>query len=190
MLIAMAGLPGTGKSYLARALAAALPGIILDKDPIRAALFPPEEIEYSTEQDDFCLSVMLEVTGYLLRKDARKSVILDGRPFARRYQRAQPAAFAKAHGIPFLIIECVCSEATARRRLEHDAGTSGHLARNRDYALYQAMKATFEPILEPRILIDTDQPIELCLAESLAYVHRCLADGGSAGGGTSSQWSK
>jgi predicted kinase len=57
MLVVMAGLPGTGKSRLATGLAQALPGVILDKDRIRAALFPPEEIEYSLPQDNFCMQI-------------------------------------------------------------------------------------------------------------------------------------
>jgi predicted kinase len=64
MLIAMAGLPGTGKSTLAHHLAHALAAIVLDKDVIRAALFPPAWVEYSTEQDDFCMSVMFRVSAY------------------------------------------------------------------------------------------------------------------------------
>ena len=63
MLILMAGLPGTGKSTLSRALATDLGGIVIDKDQIRAALFSPPDIEYSTEQDDFCMAVMLKVAG-------------------------------------------------------------------------------------------------------------------------------
>ena len=146
MLIALAGLLGTGKSSFGRALARELPGIILGKDPIRAALFPPEEIEYSTEQDDFCLSIMLAVADYLLRKDPRKVIILDGRPFARRYQRAEVRAFAERRATPLAMIECVCADATAQRRLEGDVGAARHVARNRDYALYRALKARFEPI--------------------------------------------
>lgn len=170
MLIAMAGLPGTGKSRLGRALAEALRGVILDKDQIRAALFPPGEIEYSTRQDDFCLSIMLQVAGYLLGKDPHKAILVDGRPFARRYQRAELVKFAEAHAVPLCVIECVCSEATARRRLEEAAAGAAHVARNRDYALYQALKAQFEPIEEPKVVVDTDQDFDLCLARGLAYV--------------------
>ena len=40
MLIAMAGLPGTGKSTLATALADALPAVVLDKDKLRTGSYP------------------------------------------------------------------------------------------------------------------------------------------------------
>jgi adenylylsulfate kinase len=48
MLIAMAGLPGTGKSTLANALANALGAAVLNKDRVRAALFEVDPI-YWTE---------------------------------------------------------------------------------------------------------------------------------------------
>ena len=66
MLILMAGLPGTGKSTLSRALAAKLGGTVIDKDQVRAALFSLPDIEYSTEQDDFCMAVMLKVAGLFI----------------------------------------------------------------------------------------------------------------------------
>jgi len=70
MIVIMAGLPGTGKSTLARALAQRLPGTVLDKDAIRAALFQPPHVEYSLAQDDFCQEIMLQTAAYLLAKDA------------------------------------------------------------------------------------------------------------------------
>src|ERR1051326_189580 len=93
MVAIMAGLPGTGKSTLARALAARLAGVVLDKDIIRAALFPPSHVEYSPVQDDFCQEVMLQTTAYLLARDASLHVFLDGRTFSRRYQRERAIEF-------------------------------------------------------------------------------------------------
>jgi adenylylsulfate kinase len=168
----MAGLPGSGKSAIAAALATALPGIILDKDPIRAALFPASELDYSTHQDDFCLSVMLQVAAYMLSKDPRKHVILDGRPFTRRYQREDVVRFAETHQIPLRMIECICSDETARHRLDRDVLESRHVARNRDYDLYLRLKAGFEQMDEPRLTISTDLPFEDCVARCLAYLEQ------------------
>jgi adenylylsulfate kinase len=160
MLILMAGLPGSGKSTLSRALAAELGDTVLDKDEIRAALFAPDDIEYSTEQDDFCMGIMLKVAGYLFRKDPSRRVFLDGRTFSRTYQLARATGFAEALGQPWRILECVCSEETARRRLAEDAG---HVAANRNFELHQTVKARFEEIALPKTVIDTDQPIENCI---------------------------
>jgi predicted kinase len=163
MLILMAGLPGTGKSTLSRALAAELGGTIIDKDRVRAALFDPPDVEYSTEQDEFCMRVMLKVAGYLFRKDPARKVFLDGRTFSRNYQLARATGYANALAQPWRILECVCSEETARKRLEHDAS---HPAANRDYALYLQVKARFEEITLPKTLIDSDQPLEICVQQA------------------------
>jgi len=64
----------------------------------------------------------------------------------------------------------VCSDETARRRLERDVATTSHLASNRDYALYLSLKARFEPIEELRLVVDTDQDARTCLALALSYV--------------------
>ena len=85
MIIVMAGLPATGKTTLARALAEHSAGTVLNKDEIREALFSAADIEYSTEQDDVIQLVMLEVMEFILKKDPGRVVILDGRTFSRAY---------------------------------------------------------------------------------------------------------
>jgi len=171
MLIAMAGLPGTGKSTLARSIAGALPAIVLDKDTIRAALFPSNLVEYSTEQDDFCMSIIFQVASYIVQKDAQQHIILDGRTFSRLYQILTLQELAAQLRTPLKIIECFCSDDTARQRLTNTTGTQ-HPAGNRNYALYLAIKARFELIPEPKLLVDTDNSPTKCLAACLAYIHR------------------
>jgi len=165
MLILMAGMPGTGKSTLSRALAAELGGTVIDKDRVRAALFDPSDIEYSTEQDEFCMRVMLKVAGYLFRKDPDRKVFLDGRTFSRSYQLTRATGYANALGQPWRILECICSEETARQRLAYDAS---HPATNRDLTLYLEVKARFEEITLPKKVIDTDQPLEICVQKAKA----------------------
>jgi adenylylsulfate kinase len=164
MIILMAGLPGTGKSTLAQALAQELRGSVLSKDAVRHALFAPEDIEYSAEQDDFCVEVMLETAGYVLRKDPNRFIFLDGRTFSRQDQVKRILDFASEFSQQWRIIECTCSQATVKNRLSTQ---NGHPAGNRDFELYLEVKARFEPITQPKIVVDTDQPLESCIAQCL-----------------------
>ena len=166
MLVLMAGLPGSGKSTLARALAERTEGRVLSKDEIRHAIFSPSEIEYSPRQDDFCLRVMVETAGYLLERDRERVIFLDGRPFSRRYQIENVVGAAESMGQPWRILECVCSEETARRRLAADAAV--HPAGNRDFRLYLEVKARFEAVTHPKAVIDTERAVEVCVREALA----------------------
>jgi predicted kinase len=166
----MAGLPGTGKSALASALAAKTSGVVLNKDQIRAALFPPAEIEYSAAQDDFCVQVALNTATYILYKHPEKFVFIDGRPFSRRGQIDVVVQAAEKLGQRWRILECVCREEVARERLE--AQSAEHIAADRNYALYLKIKAAWEPITRPKTVIDTEQPIEQCAALALVELSR------------------
>jgi predicted kinase len=168
MIVLMAGLPATGKTTLARELAKQTSGRVLSKDEVRHAIFSPDEIEYSARQDDFCLKVMLETAGYLVPRDPVRTIFLDGRPFSRRYQIENVIASAASLHQPWRILECVCSEETVRRRLESDAKSGSHPAENRDFQLYLAVKSRFEAITHPKIVIDTDQPLDVCVGQALA----------------------
>ena len=163
----MAGLPGTGKTTLARELARRTGGRMLGKDEFRHTIFGPEEIDYSSRQDDFVLQLILETAGYLLSSDPARKIFLDGRPFSRRYQAENVLTAAASLHQPWKIIECVCSDETARRRLEADSNGGDHPAGNRDFQLYLAVKARFETITLPKRVIDTEQPLETCIAKGL-----------------------
>lgn len=164
MIILMAGLPGTGKSAVARELSARLNGTILSKDTIRHTLFEQRDVEYSTEQDDFCMDVMLETAGYLLGKHGDRTVILDGRTFSKRYQIETVIKFAERLQQPWRIFECVCSDETARQRLD---AQQDHPAGNRNYDLYLRVRREFEDIRFSKTLLNTDQALQQCVEQAL-----------------------
>ena len=170
MIVIMAGLPGTGKSTLARALALRLPGTVLDKDSIRGALFEPAYLEYSLAQDDFCGKIMLQTAAYLLSKHADLHVLLDGRTFSRQYQRDRVIEFSSQVGTTCATLECVCSEATALGRIAEAGAANSHIAANRTPELYREIRMAWESIDYPKLVIDTDENLESCVDRAVQYL--------------------
>ena len=157
---------------MARGLAARTGGIVLNKDVIRASVFPAPLIEYSVTQDDFVVELMLSAAGYLLRRDAAAIVILDGRPFSRKYQVDRVVAQAEQIGAAWRIVECVCPEKIALRRLQEDKAAGRHPARNRDEKLYREMKAGFEEITLPKLVVRTSLRLETGVRKAHKYLAR------------------
>lgn len=171
MLVTMAGLPGTGKSTLAARLAAALGGVVLGKDVVRSALFPPPVLDYTREQDDLAMRAIYAAAEQIRRRHPDRPVILDGRTFLKVYQVRDLLALAESVGEPARVIECVCADAVARERLERDLAAGVHPARNRTFALYLQGKARAEPLTLPRLVLDTSTlSADECVRRALAYL--------------------
>jgi predicted kinase len=170
MVVIMAGLPGTGKSTLARALALRVAGAVLDKDIIRAALFTPAYVEYSRAQDDFCQEIMLQAAAYLLGRNLSVHIFLDGRTFSRRYQRERVIEFCSQLKSGWAILECVCSEQTALARLEKAAVERSHPATNRTPDVYHQIRKAWEPIDCSKVVIDTEGSLDSCVERAMQYL--------------------
>jgi adenylylsulfate kinase len=171
MLIAMAGLPGTGKSTIAARLAEELGAVVLNKDTVRAALFPPPVLDYSAEQDEISMEAIYHAAASILKASPRRAIILDGRTFLRAKQVEDLLRLAAVVGESPRIIECVCEDTVAKQRLERDQSQGGHPAANRTFALYQQLKESAEPITLPRRVLDTGPlSVEECTQQTLDWV--------------------
>jgi len=171
MLIAMAGLPGTGKSTLATRLAAALNGVILSKDIVRSALFPPPVLDYSSAQNDIAMQAIFTATAYIHARFPDRPILIDGRTFLKLNQLRDLFALGQTLCDPPRIIECTCADEFVRERLERDLTAGVHPARNRTFELYMSGKARAQPITVPHLTLDTGiLSIDECLQKCLAYL--------------------
>lgn len=166
--VILAGLPGTGKTALSEALAEQLAGIVLSKDNVRAALFPPRAIKYSSAQNDFCMSVILMAAQRIAAEHTVPFIFLDGRTFSRSRHVEEVVRAAGEADADYRILLLSCPDELALERIRKSRGE--HLAGNRDAGLYWEVKARFEPITLPKLKVDTSRPLEECVEQCVAYL--------------------
>jgi predicted kinase len=106
-LIAITGLPCTGKTAIATYLAAHFPVTVLSTDAIRRT--------YGLPSGPSAHAVMYEAAAFLLRDNA--GVIFDGIHLARR-NRDEARAFARRHGAQVEMIYTTATEAVIAQRLQ------------------------------------------------------------------------
>ncbi|MCY3004076.1 MAG: AAA family ATPase [Planctomycetota bacterium] len=151
-LVALAGLPGTGKSALAKELAAALGAPVFDKDVLRRELFGAQAA-YSPEQNDAAVRKCHEAARAAFAGGA-SDVILDGRTYARREQVEALRSFAREVGAALVLVELRCEAEVAKRRIEVDRERGAHLAPDRSSELYERLARLAEP-LEAELVLDS-----------------------------------
>jgi predicted kinase len=146
MIIIVCGLPGVGKTTLARQLAPFIKAVVLSTDKIRKELFPKPL--YGRRERRLVYDVLLLMAKYL--HEANVNCILDG-TFSQ--ERSRQGVMRKLNIPPnrVSIIECFCPEEIVILRLrirKHDYSDA-------DFSIYQRMKKIYEPVKGKHITVDT-----------------------------------
>jgi len=152
VLIAVSGLPGTGKSYVATRLAEKTKSIVLESDALRKVLFPAPT--YSAEESTRLFRAINRLTEDLLKKGV--PVVIDSTNLAER-DREYLYHIAE-HTRAKLVLVRVTAPAElvhqrlARRPLEASKSDA-------DWAVYERMAASVEDIQRKHFTVDTSQDI-------------------------------
>jgi predicted kinase len=169
-VVVLVGLPGAGKSVLAAALAARLPGTrVIDKDQVRHSLFAP--CDYSAAERDVTYSAMLDAARYHLGRG--RPVIFDGLTFSRRTEVEAAEAVARESGAFCAVIVCDVPVEVAIARCERDAAQGSHLAANRDGDLVRRVAAEMDEPAGAYLTLDMTGAVDDLTAQALAYVEEC-----------------
>lgn len=150
MLYLVCGLPGTGKTTVARELASLTGGIVLRTDEIRKQLL--SDPQYTPEEKRMVYDAMLRTAGSMLRAGA--VVILDA-TFHLRKERHAAMEIARKSGSDCVVIEVRCDERTAREHLRKKKRDNDES--DADFGVYKRIEKEWEPLKDEHHFIDISE---------------------------------
>jgi len=176
LLVALRGMPGIGKSVLARAVGGELGWPVLDKDDIKDVLAGRTD-----RADELAYDLLFHLAHRQLRQGL--SVICDS-PLMHPGLYALAGQTAQASGAALVVLDCVVPDvAEHQRRLEtRGAGDPTRTWRVNDWQGFITYRARTLPhagyaIAAPRHLVDLTQPSQLTAHETATWL-RGLAEPG------------
>jgi predicted kinase len=167
VLIMLSGLPGSGKSYLARRLVEILPFVIIESDHVRKTLFP--QSHYTGEESYWVHRTCHALMAKLLKKGVR--VIYDATNLHERH-RELVYRLADKEGIKLMIVKTVAPEEVASERLRgrREQGRDHHDISEADWKTYKRMARRAEPIGRDFVIVDTSQGLDPAITKLLRLI--------------------
>ncbi|MEQ8173061.1 MAG: ATP-binding protein [Candidatus Eremiobacterota bacterium] len=166
LIIAIAGLPGCGKSTVASRLSKKLNLPVINTDVIRERLFFGEDPLKNTPENRKLIYKTLFIIADCMAS-SHVGVILDG-TFPYEIYRSPIRNIAGKCKIPCYFIECFCPEDFLKERIEKRKES---FAESAGWDVYLRIKESFEPFTGDRYRIDTsmdiDGQIEKIFSESI-----------------------
>jgi len=154
-LIAVSGLPGTGKSYFCRKLVERLPFIILESDALRKELFP--QPSYSSEESARLFRALHLLIERLLKRGI--SLILDATNLSEGF-RERLYNIADRLGVRLILVRVEAPPEVVYGRLKaRQQEASPQNKSDADWDVYQRMRATAEQMHRNHYAVDTSRDI-------------------------------
>lgn len=142
------GLPGVGKTTIAKDLAPLINAVVLSTDKIRKEMIPNPN--YKKQEKKLIYKVLLIVAKYLHK--AGINCILDA-TFNTENSRRELTKKLDLSQEQICLVECMCPEDIVISRLKHRKNDYS----DADISIYKKMKRIYEPIKGEHIIINTNQ---------------------------------
>jgi predicted kinase len=148
LIVIICGLPGVGKTTIAKDLAPLINAVVLSTDKIRKEMIPNPN--YKKQEKKLIYKVLLIVAKYLHK--AGINCILDA-TFNTENSRRELTKKLDLSQEQICLVECMCPEDIVISRLKHRKNDYS----DADISIYKKMKRIYEPIKEEHIIINTNQ---------------------------------
>jgi len=167
-LVMLTGLPGTGKSYFARALARRRPFLILESDQLRQALVSSPK--YTRGENSRLFAACHQLIQEYLAEGRR--VIFDATNLMEVHR--QPLYhLADQSKVPLVVVRLTAPETTIRRRLaERTSGFHSDDHSKADWRVYRRMVPTEEPISREHFTVDSSGDIRPVLEQIAQMINK------------------
>jgi predicted kinase len=163
--IVMRGYPGTGKSTIARLLAAALHAPLIDRDIIRQMAV--DLFGNQPQVGQFSYELLFALAREQLRLGL--SVVVDT-PLTYRTTYDQCKELAQAFHTPMLVVHCQCPPEVQKRRLEGRKGKVSEFQIT-SWREWEQWRPRFEEFEDGGCNIDTSNPMDDSLAKVMRWIH-------------------
>jgi predicted kinase len=163
-LVAVAGLPGVGKTTVSGAIADRLGATRLRSDVLRKELF--DAPAYRPAETEAVYAELRERAAGLLADG--ESVVLDA-TFRGQSRRDRVAGVAEANDAAFRFVHVTCADGVVRERIATREGD----ASDADVTVYEQLKGEFEAVKRDHVRIDNSGT----LAETRAQVEQAFSTG-------------
>lgn len=165
-LVIMVGPPGTGKSHLVREIMRHVEVATIQSDAIRRRMV--KRPEYTPEENRKVFFVAHSRAEQLLKKG--RNVIFDATN-VHEWARRGLYDIAERTGARLLIVRVVAPEHVIAERLRHRiAGENPSDRSEAGWEVYLRMKAEFEDIARPHMVVDTSEDIESPTLEIVQFI--------------------
>ena len=164
-MILLSGLPGCGKSHLAREIAAQAAVTIISTDRVRRILIAHPT--YSDEEHEFIHNACLRLARRGLA--ARHTVVFDATNLREQY-RQRFRDLARRHQASCHLVFLDCNEATVRSRLQRRSSGEVLDGSDADESIYDLLRETVEPVSGPHLRLRGDGDARSAAQTVLALV--------------------